>query len=188
MGPLVKLLDTPIDGLKIFEPRLFEDVRGRFIKTFSDGFFRENGLNIEIRESYYSVSHRNVIRGMHFQTPPYDHIKLVYVPRGSIRDVVLDIRKNSPTYGHCYTLELSEENGRILVIPKGLAHGFKSLQDDTNVTYLQTSVYAPDHDAGIHYGSFGFDWECSDPKISERDLSFPSLNDFETPFAYGEGS
>ncbi|MFZ5374582.1 MAG: dTDP-4-dehydrorhamnose 3,5-epimerase family protein [Campylobacterota bacterium] len=186
MGPLVKLLDTPIDGLKILEPRLFEDVRGRFVKTFSDSFFRENGLNIEIRESYYSVSHRNVIRGMHFQTPPHDHIKLVYVPRGRITDVVLDIRKNSPTYGEYYALELSGENGRVLVIPKGLAHGFKSLQDDTNVTYLQTSVYAPDHDAGIHYASFGFDWECPDPRLSQRDLSFPRLDHFETPFTYGE--
>lgn len=180
------LLETSIDGLKILKPRIFEDSRGRFIKTYNDDFFQVNGLNLTVKETYYSISHKEVIRGMHFQTPPYDHMKLVYVPQGRIIDVVLDIRKNSPTYGDFFSIELSAENGKIVIIPKGLAHGFKSLEDNTNVTYMQTSCYAPDNDGGIHYDSFGFDWKTSDPQLSDRDLAFPSLDTFHSPFTFGE--
>lgn len=180
------LLETSIDGLKILEPRIFEDSRGRFIKTYNDDFFQANGLNLTIKETYYSISHKEVIRGMHFQTPPYDHMKLVYVPQGRIIDVVLDIRKNSPTYGDFFSIELSADNGKIVIIPKGLAHGFKSLVDNTNVTYMQTSCYAPDNDGGIHYDSFGFNWKTSNPKLSDRDLAFPSLDTFLPPFIVGE--
>ena len=119
---------------------------------------------------------------MHFQTPPYDHIKLVYVPYGSITDVVLDIRKESITYGKYLSIELSANNGKILIIPKGLAHGFKSLEDNTNVTYMQTTSYAPSNDSGIRFDSFGFDWGLDNPLTSHRDLSFPTLKEFDTPF------
>lgn len=182
----MKLLETPIDGLKILEPRIFEDTRGRFIKTYNDDFFQTNGLNLVIKEMYYSISHKDVIRGMHFQTPPYDHTKVVYVPHGKIIDVVLDIRKSSPTCGKFFTIELSSENGKILIIPKGLAHGFKSLENGTNVTYMQTSCYAPNNDYGVHYDSFGFDWEALNPQLSERDLSFPPLDTFDSPFIFGK--
>lgn len=186
MGRIVTFVETPINGLKILEPRIFEDTRGRFIKTYNDDFFQTHGLNLTIKETYYSISHKEVIRGMHFQTPPHDHIKVVYVPYGKIIDVVLDIRKNSPTYGKFFAIELSGENGKILIIPKGLAHGFKSLENNTNVTYMQTSCYAPDNDYGIHYDSFGFDWETSNPQLSDRDLAFPSLDTFRSPFIFGE--
>jgi len=182
MDKIVKLQNTPIEGLQILQATIFEDVRGKFIKTFNDAFFREKGLNINIEETYFSISHKNVIRGMHFQTPPYDHVKIVYVPYGRILDVVLDIRKNSPTYGKKFSLELSSDNAKVLIIPKGLAHGFKSLQDYTNVTYMQTTGYAPDNDTGIRYDSFGFDWQCSSPKLSKRDMKFQLFNDFQTPF------
>ncbi|MDD5052465.1 MAG: dTDP-4-dehydrorhamnose 3,5-epimerase [Sulfuricurvum sp.] len=182
----MRIIDTEIPGLKILEPRVFEDTRGKFIKTFTDDFFQANKLDIHIKESYYSLSTKDVIRGMHFQTPPQDHVKIVYVPFGKIIDVVLDIRKNSPTYGNFFHLELSAENGRILIIPKGLAHGFKSLENNTNVTYMQTSCYAPDNDFGIHYDSFGFNWEIQNPKLSDRDASFPPLQLFNSPFIYGE--
>lgn len=181
----MKIIDTEIDGLKIFEPRIFEDARGKFVKTFTNDFFKENNLGIDIKETYYSISNKDVIRGMHFQTPPYDHLKLVYVPSGKIIDVVLDIRKDSPTYGKYFSLELSSENGKILIIPKGLAHGFKSLEDNTNVTYMQTTTYAPNNDAGIRYDSFGFDWKLNNPELSERDSGFETLQDFKTPFIYG---
>lgn len=180
----MKIVNTTIDGLKIFEPRIFEDERGKFIKTFTNDFFNDNGLDINIKETYYSISEKNVIRGMHFQTPPYEHIKLVYVPYGSILDVVLDLRKDSPTYGKYFNIELSSENGKTLIIPKGLAHGFKSLEDNTNVTYMQTTCYTPNNDGGIKYNSFGFDWNCKSPKISDRDLTFPNLNNFMTPFIF----
>lgn len=182
----MKIINTKIQGLKILEPKIFKDDRGIFIKNFNDEFFKENSLEIYIKETYYSISHRDVIRGMHFQTPPYDHIKLVYVPYGSIIDVVLDIRKNSPTYGQYFSTEISNKDGKILVIPKGLAHGFKSLEDNTNVTYMQTSCYAPNNDFGIRYDSFGFEWECESPKLSDRDKSFPTISQFDSPFIFGE--
>lgn len=182
----MKILNTPIQDLKILEPKIFEDIRGQFVKTFTDEFFKLQGLDINIKETYYSISHKNVIRGMHFQIPPDEHIKLVYVPQGEIIDVVLDIRKNSPSYGKFFEIKLSAENRKVLIIPKGLAHGFKSLKNNTNVTYMQTSCYSPNNDKGINYNSFGFDWKCSNPKLSDRDLSFPSLNDFITPFVYTE--
>lgn len=181
----MKIVNTPIDSLKILEPKIFEDIRGKFIKTFTNDFFQEKGLNISIKETYYSISHKDVIRGMHFQTPPYDHIKLVYVPFGSILDVVLDIRKDSPTYGKYFSTELSNENGKVLIIPKGFAHGFKSLEDNTNVTYMQTTCYAVNNDSGIKYDSFDFNWESVTPKLSDRDLSFQNFKNFETPFKLG---
>jgi len=181
----MKIVNTPIDDLKILEPKIFEDTRGKFIKTFTDSFFKEKGLDISIKETYYSISHKNVIRGMHFQTPPHDHIKLVYVPHGSILDVVLDIRKESPSYGKYFSTELSSENGKVLIIPKGFAHGFKSLEDNTNVTYMQTTCYAPNNDDGIKYNSFGFEWDSSNPQISDRDVSFKLFNEFETAFVNG---
>ena len=178
----MNILNTPIDGLKILEPKIFQDLRGRFVKTFN----KENGLKIEIKESYYSISHKDVIRGMHFQIPPYDHIKLVYVPNGAIIDVVLDIRRDSPTYKKFFKIKLSAENGKVLIIPKGLAHGFKSLQDNTIAVYMQTTCYSPEHDEGIRFDSFGFDWECDNPKVSSRDLSFKALDEFDSPFIYGD--
>lgn len=184
----MKIIETNILGLKILKPRVFEDTRGKFIKTFNNDFFIEFGLDINIKEIYYSISHKDVIRGMHFQTPPFEHIKLVYVPAGKIIDVVLDIRKNSPTYGEFFSTELSSENAEVLIIPKGLAHGFKSLENNTNVTYMQTSCYVPNNDCGIRYDSFEFDWECISPKLSNRDKSFPTLKEFDTPFIFGKNS
>ncbi|MCG3683482.1 dTDP-4-dehydrorhamnose 3,5-epimerase [Aliarcobacter butzleri] len=184
----MKIIETSIPGLKIFKPKIFEDERGKFIKTFTNDFFQESSLSINIKETYYSISHKDVIRGMHFQTPPYEHIKLVYVPAGKIIDVVLDIRKNSPTFGRYFSCELSSENGKVLIIPKGLAHGFKSLENNTNVTYIQTTCYSQNNDAGIKYDSFGFDWKCESPKLSDRDCLFPTLDKFESPFIFGENS
>ena len=178
----MELVKTNIEGLLILEPNIFKDNRGKFIKTFTDDFFKENNLDINIKETYYSISNKDVIRGMHFQTPPYDHMKLVYVPYGNIIDVVLDIRKDSVTYGEYFSTELSDKNGKILIIPKGLAHGFKSLDENTNVTYMQTSCYAPNNDGGVRYNSFGFDWNCEKPKFSDRDMMFPTLEEFNTPF------
>ena len=182
------IIETNILGLKILKPRVFEDTRGKFIKTFNNDFFIEFGLDINIKEIYYSISHKDVIRGMHFQTPPFEHIKLVYVPAGKIIDVVLDIRKNSPTYGEFFSTELSSENAEVLIIPKGLAHGFKSLENNTNVTYMQTTVYSANNDDGIKYDSFGFDWNCNNQKLSDRDLSFKTLKEFDSPFIFGENS
>lgn len=184
----MKIIETNISGLKILKPRAFEDSRGKLIKTFTHDFFKEHILNINIKETYYSISRKNVIRGMHFQTPPYDHIKLVYVPVGKVLDVVLDIRKKSPTFGQYFSCELTSNNANILMIPNGLAHGFKSLENNTNVSYMQTSCYAPHNDTGIRYDSFGFEWNCIDSKLSDRDRLFPMLHEFDSPFIFGENS
>ena len=171
-----------ISGLFLIKPKKFEDKRGKFVKTFHLETLEKNGLKTDFKESYYSISQKNVLRGMHFQTPPHEHEKLIYVPHGSILDVVLDIRKNSPTYGKFVTQKLNANNAHMFYIPKGCAHGFLSLEDDTNVTYMQTTMYADNNDGGINYNSFGCDWGTEVAIVSDRDKSFVDLNDFITPF------
>jgi len=178
----MRIKKTKINGLRIIKPNIFCDNRGRFVKIFHSQTFKEFGLETTFVESYYSLSNKNVIRGMHFQIPPEDHYKLVFVPAGKIIDVILDIRKKSKTFGKFETFELSSENGYFLYIPKGCAHGFISLADNTNVTYLQTTMYNGNCDKGIAYDSFGFDWNCEEPIISERDLKFPDFHSYNTPF------
>jgi dTDP-4-dehydrorhamnose 3,5-epimerase/CDP-3, 6-dideoxy-D-glycero-D-glycero-4-hexulose-5-epimerase len=176
--------DTTIKGLKIISSKVMKDSRGSFLKTFNDKIFTSHAINLSIKETYFSVSHKDVIRGMHFQIPPHEHIKIVYVPAGRILDVVLDLRNGSPTYGETYSVEISAKNGKAILIPSGLAHGFKSLADNTITTYMQTSCYAPKHDCGVRYDSFNFEFDCETPIISERDLSFNNFNDFKTPFEF----
>jgi len=178
----MEFITTEIDGLYLIKPNKFEDNRGSFIKTFHLDTLKKNGLKGDFKEGFYSTSAKNVLRGMHFQTPPHDHEKLVYVPNGSILDVVLDIRKNSPTYGKHVSQHLSSENGYIFYVPKGCAHGFLSLEDHTNVTYMQTTMYADGHDGGLNYDSFGFDWGIDAPIMSDKDKDLISFSDFTTPF------
>ncbi|NLJ83235.1 MAG: dTDP-4-keto-6-deoxy-D-glucose epimerase [Bacteroidales bacterium] len=175
-------LSTHILGLFVLENIVFKDNRGGFQKIFSKNIFQENDLDSDFQEFYYSISNQNVIRGMHFQTPPYEHTKLVFVNQGSIVDVVLDLRKHSPTYGQFFCCELDAKDGKVLYIPKGLAHGFCAKEDNTIVNYMQTSVYNKEHDQGILYNSFGFNWQVNQPILSERDLSFETFEQFKTPF------
>lgn len=178
----MKIINTPFEGLYVLETVHFKDERGGFQKLFNEDFFRENGLDTDFREFYYSVSHRDVIRGMHFQLPPLDHTKLVYVSQGHILDVVVDLRKSSPTFRQCFSLELDGEKAQYLYIPKGFAHGFRSLRDGSVVNYAQTSCYSREHDAGVAYDSIGFDWGVSKPVVSGRDTTFPRLDEFNSPF------
>lgn len=170
--------NTFIPGLKLIRLKEFNDNRGSFIKVYNEEFFAENGLKTNFKESYYSISAKNVIRGMHFQLPPFEHTKLVYLNHGNIIDVVLDIRQSSPTYGKYFSIELNTENSVLVYIPVGCAHGFRSLEDHTMVTYLQTSVYDSNSDAGIHFDSFMMDWQCNQPIVSTRDLAFPVLSKY----------
>ncbi len=181
--------ETRIPGVYIIEPRVFTDERGAFIKIFHKEEFQNHGLACEFKESFYSISQKGVIRGMHFQTPPHEHAKLIYVTREAIRDVIVDIRRGSPAYGEYVSVELSEENRKMLYVPAGCAHGFSALQDGACVIYSLTSVYAEDHDKGIRYDSFGFDWgRIEAPIVSLRDQGFPPLKDFQSPFRYGGSS
>jgi len=180
----MNIIDTEFDELFIIQHRVFSDDRGIFVKTFNQETFKSLGINLDIKERYYSISHKNVIRGMHFQTPPSDHVKLVTVLAGSITDVVLDIRKNSSTFGKYFEILISAEEGKTIHIPKGFAHGFKVLEDNTIVEYNQTTGYDQQNDAGIRYDSFGFNWKVENNPaiISERDLTFSTFSDFKTPF------
>ena len=119
---------------------------------------------------------------MHFQSPPNDHNKLVNVSKGSVIDVVLDIRKNSNTYGEFFSIKLNSINSQSVFIPKGCAHGFVSLEDDSLINYIQDSVYNNVSDSGIKFNSFGFNWKVKKPIISERDRNFINFNNFNSPF------
>jgi len=173
---------TPFEGLYILQTNNFTDSRGGFQKLFNADWFTDNELDTNFKEIYYSVSHLNVIRGMHFQLPPHEHSKLVYVSKGSIVDVVLDLRKNSITFGEYYSVTLNDTDARYLYIPVGFAHGFLALEDNSIVNYAQTSCYNHDADAGIAFDSFGFDWNVTQPIISDRDAGFVPFEDFETIF------
>ena len=167
----------------VFEVQNFiaRDNRGVFVKTFHENEFNKIGFEGKFSESYYSQSFKSVIRGMHFQTPPQDHEKLVYVVEGKILDVILDLRTGSSTYGKCISVEL-DAFGNSVFIPKGCAHGFLTLSDTATVVYNVTTVYDNKHDSGVAWDSFGFDWGTDHPIISDRDQSFVSLNKFNSPF------
>lgn len=160
----------------------FADVRGQFVKTFNDTTFRERGIAFDLKESYFSVSAKEVIRGMHFHLPPHDHDKIVFCPYGSILDVLIDLRKEFGSYGKIHSAILSAENHRAFFIPKGFAHGFRSLEEQSVTYYLVSGEYVSSADAGIAYDSIGFDWECPHPITSGRDQQFPTLSEFVSPF------
>ncbi len=178
----MKLIETKLKGLFYIEPFYHEDERGTFVKTFNKDFFIKNDIDFRIEESYYSVSDKNVIRGMHFQVPPHDHSKIIYVNQGSLTDVVLDIRNDSETYGKYVSTLLSAENRKMLYIPSGFAHGFISHEKNTLITYLQTTQHHSDSDKGIKYDSFGYCWGTDEPVISDRDSLFPLFDKFKSPF------
>ncbi len=182
MNSAIEASTTPLAGVLLLKPRVFNDARGSFVKTFHEGIFRDFGLDFAVREEFFSTSHRGVIRGMHFQTPPADHAKLVYCLVGSVLDVVLDLRRDSSTFGRFHSQELSEENRFSLLIPSGFAHGFLALSEGATMVYKTTSVHAPECDAGIRWDGFGFTWPVSDPVVSGRDATFPSLAEFASPF------
>lgn len=178
----MEIITTPFEGLFVLKTVNHQDIRGGFQKLFNIDAFKVHNLGVNFKEMYYSVNHKDVLRGMHFQTPPHDHEKLVYVSNGRIKDVVVDIRTSSSTYGKYFVVELDGHSGMYLYIPKGFAHGFLSLEDNTIVNYAQTSGYNQEHDCGIDALSFGFDWGVTKPIRSGRDLTFTTLDQFKSPF------
>ncbi|MDD3096022.1 MAG: dTDP-4-dehydrorhamnose 3,5-epimerase family protein, partial [Candidatus Marinimicrobia bacterium] len=156
--------------------------RGSLTKIYAGSLFRNLGIGTQIREVYYSVSGRNVIRGMHFQAPPAQHGKLVSVSFGSVRDVILDLRKDGPHYGKTADILLSAERPHALYIPPGFAHGFLSLEDNTVMQYLVSAEHSPEHDKGIRWDSVNVDWGVAEPVISDRDRRLPPFHQFVSPF------
>lgn len=175
--------ETTLEGCFEIQPKVRGDNRGSFVKTFHEQSFAELGLATDFKEMFYSASVKNVLRGLHFQTPPCDHVKLVYCACGKVLDAAVDLRKNSPTYGKFHVVELDSDKGNMFYLPKGLAHGFLTLSDKAVVIYNLTSVYSPEHDKGILWSSCGIDWNVDFcPILSERDKKHPRLEDFESPF------
>ena len=178
----MRVEETSILGLKLIHQFRAEDERGSFVKVFHEQSFQDHGIRFDLKESFYSISKKDVIRGMHFQHPPFDHAKIVFCIAGAILDVVLDIRKNSVSYGQYVDIELSSENNKALYIPSGMAHGFKALTDNAVTYYLVSSENHKGADDGVLYNSFGYDWRCHQPTLSQRDRNFKPLSEFDTPF------
>jgi dTDP-4-dehydrorhamnose 3,5-epimerase len=178
----MKTIQSKLKNCYLMQTDICKDDRGLFNKTYHQEMFKKEGVDIDIKEQFYTVSSKNVLRGMHFQLPPYHHDKLVSCLSGSIMDVVLDLRKTSKTYKQFDVFELKENDGQIIYIPSGVAHGFLSLEDNSGVLYNVSKVYHPKFDCGISWDSFNFDWKCSNPIISERDQKHMALSQFKTPF------
>ena len=174
----MKFIDQPLGGLYEFEYPCFSDERGVFAKPFHSESLFELGLNSDFKEFFFSDSNKDVLRGMHFQLPPHGHDKLVFVSSGCVLDVVLDIRHSSPTFGEFVSFELFENDQRCLYISSGFAHGFLSLEDNSRINYLVTSLHSPTHDTGVRWDSFNFNWPVSSPIISPRDSDLLTLEDF----------
>ena len=172
-----------IPGCVVLYPQVRHDHRGRFVKMFHRKWFEDHGLEADFREEFFSDSKANVLRGMHYQSPPHDHVKLVCVIRGAITDVVLDMRVGSPTYGRAEAVALDAETAAMMYVPRGLAHGFYSRQPST-VVYRVTTEHAPDHDMGVLWSSVDAPWPERGPVLSERDRAFPEFGGIESPFQY----
>jgi len=182
-------LDLP--GLLLFEPRLFVDARGVFTETFrAELLAREGVLRPFVQDNVSVSTRRGTVRGMHYQSAPHAHDKLIRVARGAILDVVVDIRKGSPTFGRSAAVELSASNWRQLFVPRGFAHGFCTLEDDTQVAYKLTDYYSPAQEGGLLWSdpSLGVAWPVKpcDAIVSSKDAILPRLADLETPFIFGE--
>ena len=170
----MKIDQTDFEGLYIIDSFSSDDIRGSFTKCFSS--FKNK--KFQLAETYYSVNKKDVIRGLHFQNPPFEHQKIVHVIKGAVMDVVIDLRPNSNTFRKVFNTELSENNKKALFIEKGFAHGFRTLEDNTIMLYMVSSVFNDKHDDGIHYQSIGFDWDIEDPIVSKRDNELSLLDDF----------
>ena len=181
----MNVIKTDIEGVVIIEPKLFEDSRGYFFESFSQKEFNEKVANINFVQDNESKSSYGVIRGLHFQKPPYAQSKLVRCVRGKVLDVALDIREGSPTYGKHVAVELSEDNHRQLFIPKGFAHGFSVLSDEAVFQYKCDEFYHPEAEGGISLldDSLGIDWKVYDSiNLSDKDVKRDGFNKFKTPF------
>ena len=173
---------TSLDGFYIIKSKLHSDSRGNFLKNYHSTSFNNLNLDNNFMESYFSVSKKNVFRGLHFQTPPYDHAKLVSLVAGEALDVVVDLRKSSKSYGHYEKVKLTTSDTQILYLSSGLAHGFLSLSDNTILQYMTTSEYNKQHDQGILWSSIDMNLPIKEPIVSERDREFVTLDQFTSPF------
>ena len=176
--------DCEIDGLKIITPKVFGDDRGYFFESYNNDNFKEFVCNTDFVQDNESLSSKHVIRGLHFQTPPFEQGKLVRVIKGAVMDIAVDIRTNSKTYGKVYSILLSEENKKQLWIPPGFAHGFETLEDNTVFSYKCTALYNKSAEGSIYWNdpSLAIKWQTQSPIISEKDTIQNNFKDFKSPF------
>lgn len=185
----MEVIRTEIEGALIIEPRIFGDSRGYFYESFNAKEFAEKtGLSIDFVQDNESMSHYGVLRGLHFQCPPFAQSKLVRVVKGRVLDVAVDIRKGSPTYGKYVSVELSEDNHRQFFLSRGLAHGFSVLSDQAVFQYKCDNFYAPQSEGAIAWNDpdIGIDWKVPHDKVelSQKDTSHPLLRDIQSPFTF----
>ncbi|MBR5885458.1 MAG: dTDP-4-dehydrorhamnose 3,5-epimerase [Alistipes sp.] len=186
----MEVIKTDIEGLVIIEPKVFKDARGYFFESFSQREFEEKVRKVNFVQDNESMSSYGVMRGLHFQRPPYTQSKLVRCVKGSVLDVAVDIRKGSPTYGKHVAVLLTEDNHRQFFVPRGFAHGFAVLSETAVFQYKCDNFYAPEADGGINIKdeSLGIDWQIpvESAVLSEKDIKHLCLADFDSPFDYNE--
>lgn len=180
----MKITTTPIEGLLIIEPQVFKDERGYFYESYNINKFKEVGIHENFIQDNQSLSQKGAIRGLHFQAAPFEQGKLVRVVQGAVFDVVVDIRKNSSTYGQHFDVELTEENMLMFYIPAGFAHGFETLADNTIFQYKCTNVYDKASEGGIYWNDpdLNIQWQTKSPIVSSKDQELPTFSTFVNPF------
>ena len=180
----MRIIDTPIADLLVIEPKVWKDDRGYFYESFREDFFKEINIDLSLVQDNQSLSQKGTIRGLHFQAPPFEQGKLVRVLQGSVLDVVVDIRKASPTYGQSFAIELIDQNHLQLWIPPGFAHGFSTLADQTIFCYKCSNYYHKASEGGICFNdeTLAIDWKVPAIHVSEKDYLLPTFKDFISPF------
>ena len=181
---IMEIIKTSIDGLLIIKPDVFKDDRGYFYESYNKERFAKAGLTMDFVQDNESKSAKGVLRGLHFQKPPYAQGKLVRVTKGAVMDVAVDLRKDSPTYGKWESVVLTEENKLQFWIPEGFAHGFVTLEDDTIFAYKCTNVYNQESEGSILWNDpdINIEWNIENPILSEKDKVSRLFKIFETPF------
>ena len=184
----MEVIKTELEGVVIIEPKIFRDARGYFFESFSQKEFEEKVRKIAFVQDNESMSSYGVMRGLHFQLPPFTQSKLVRCVKGKVLDIAVDIRRGSPTFGKHVSVELAEDNHRQFFVPRGFAHGFAVLSETAVFQYKCDNFYAPQADRGISIldDSLGIDWKLPTDKVilSEKDTKHPLLKDFDSPFKY----
>lgn len=182
----MQIEETGLPGLKMLTPARFGDSRGFFSESWNRRRMAEQGLDLDFVQDNHSLSRApGTLRGLHFQSPPAAQDKLVRCGQGALFDVAVDIRKGSPSYGKWFGIELSAENGKQLLVPKGFLHGFVTRVPDTEVIYKCTDYYAPECDGAVAWDSCGINWGFEGPPVlSEKDAAAPALADFDSPFVW----
>lgn len=181
----MEFIKTKFADAWIIKPQVFQDHRGFFLESYSRTKFAEQGIDTVFVQDNHSMSvSKGVLRGLHFQTPPHAQTKLVRVTKGKVYDVIVDLRKSSPTYGQWEGVELSSKNFLMLYVPKGFAHGFCTLEDNTEFLYKVDDFYAPECDAGLRWNdpTLSINWPVKETIMSDKDRQHPNFQDFKSPF------